>query len=517
MALVIALSISPAAEADQSPAGCAGTPPTVTFGSQTIEQLETPARQGDPIVLSARITNQGDSACNLSGLTVRVRLPGRDGTPSASYRTLTSNTFLAAGYGVEGFTEVNPYVVDLDDGVFEAPLEISWHAQVHNGDQNSTVSGEGVPVKLSLTRPRTSLVVKSSPATGVSPLLATTTYALTNTSPTPTTGAAAPGLVPDGPAGLRDLIADASCGPVVYLSGDGDLGTERGPVLDPGETWRFTCTRTYLLPGTYSSQPTISGNSDVDGRPWPQPAAGTDFAQVKVLGPDLVVDKSHQGDLLAGGTGEYKLKVTNSGNQPTSGKVVVYDLLPGGLTATAISGKGWNCVLGSLSCNRSDPLASGLSFPDVTVAVRVATSPPSSVTNSAKVSGGGEMAGATGNNADDDPTTIRSPGQPQMPTSSRFTVGKPKSRNDGSVAIPVTVPGRGKLKIDDASGPDLVRKATKQTGAYGSYTLVAKVRSRLYRKLKRTGGVRTIKLKVTFKPRGGKSASKRRQARFRVR
>jgi hypothetical protein len=133
------------------------------------------------------------------------------------------------------------------------------------------------------------------------------------------------------------------------------------------------------------------------------------------------------------------------------------------------------------------------------------------------VSGGSEATGATGNNSDDDPTTIRDPRQPQTPTSSRFTVGKPKTRNNGSVAIPVTVPGRGKLKVDDATGPDLVRRATKKTGAYGSYVLVAKVRYRLYQKLKRTGDSRTIKLKITFKPRGAKPSSKRRQAQFRVR
>jgi uncharacterized repeat protein (TIGR01451 family) len=516
-ALVIALTVAPAALADQSPAGCAGSPPTVTFASETLDQLKTPVRQGDPVVLGARITNKGESACDLSELKIRVRLPDPDGTPGDTYRTLTSGAFLAAGHGVEGFTEAEPYVVDLDDGVFEAPLEISWQAQIHDGEQNSSVSGEGAPVKLSLTRPRTNLVIKSSPATGTSPLLATTTYSLTNTSPAPVGDAAAPGLLPDGVNGLRDVITDANCRSIVYLSGDVDLTTEPGPVLDPGETWRFICARTYLRPGTYSSQPTITGVSDADGRPWPQPAAETDLAQVKVLGPDLIVDKNHQGDLLAGGTGEYKLTVTNSGNQATSGQVVVYDLLPVGLTATDISGEGWNCVLSSLSCARSDPLGSGLSYPDVTVSVGVADSPPESVINSARVAGGGEPAGASGNNSDDDPTTVRAPATPDMPTSNRFTVGKPKTRNNGSVAIPVTVPGRGKLKVDDASAPDLVRKATKRTGAYGSYTLVAKLRPRLYRKLKRTGNTRSIKLKITFKPTGAKPSSKRRQAQFRVR
>jgi hypothetical protein len=80
------------------------------------------------------------------------------------------------------------------------------------------------------------------------------------------------------------------------------------------------------------------------------------------------------------------------------------DTLPAGLTATAISGTGWACTLGTLNCTRSDALAAGASYPAITVTVNVASNAPASVTNTAAVSGGGEIN--TSNNTASDLTTI---------------------------------------------------------------------------------------------------------------
>ncbi len=94
--------------------------------------------------------------------------------------------------------------------------------------------------------------------------------------------------------------------------------------------------------------------------------------------------------------------VTNNGPDATSGTVSVTDTLPAGLTATAISGGGWNCLLGTLTCTRSDVLASGSSYPPITLTVNVANNAPASVINSATVCGGGDPTPVT----DNDPTDI---------------------------------------------------------------------------------------------------------------
>src|SRR5207245_1508269 len=108
--------------------------------------------------------------------------------------------------------------------------------------------------------------------------------------------------------------------------------------------------------------------------------------------PDLTITKTHTGNFTQGQTGAtYTITASNSGTGPTSGTVTVTDTLPSGLTATAISGTGWSCTLGTLSCTRSDALAAGSSYPAITLTVNVANNAAASVTNAATVSGGGEV------------------------------------------------------------------------------------------------------------------------------
>src|SRR5437667_1091558 len=128
-------------------------------------------------------------------------------------------------------------------------------------------------------------------------------------------------------------------------------------------------------------------------------------ASVTVPPPDLTIAKSHSGNFTQGQVGAtYSITTTNSGSAPTCGTVTVTDTLPAGLSATAISGTGWTCVLGTLTCTRSDALAAGSSYPAITLTVNVANNAAASVTNSASVSGGGQTN--TANDSPNDATTI---------------------------------------------------------------------------------------------------------------
>ncbi len=121
--------------------------------------------------------------------------------------------------------------------------------------------------------------------------------------------------------------------------------------------------------------------------------------------PDLVVSLSHGGTFTQGDAVDtYTITVTNIGTAATSGTITVADVLPAGLTATAISGPGWTPNLGALTCTRSDALAAGADYPPITVTVSVATNAPASVTNVASVSGGGESN--LQNDTAADPTTV---------------------------------------------------------------------------------------------------------------
>lgn len=80
--------------------------------------------------------------------------------------------------------------------------------------------------------------------------------------------------------------------------------------------------------------------------------------------------------------------------------------------------------------------------------------------------------------------------------------------------ILVSVPGAGRIWIDDAKAPDLVTPASKKTLAIGDYRLVVRAGNRLMKRLRRTARPRSVRLKVTFRPVGGRKSARTRKARF---
>ncbi len=132
---------------------------------------------------------------------------------------------------------------------------------------------------------------------------------------------------------------------------------------------------------------------------------GTATATVTVVVPDLTVAVSHTGSFISPQIGAtYTITVSNVGTGDTSALVTVDDRLPSGLFATSISGTNWNCTLSPLECSRGDVLTAGTSFEPITLTVNVGPNVPSSVTNTATVSGGTESN--TANNSASDPTQV---------------------------------------------------------------------------------------------------------------
>ena len=199
------------------------------------------------------------------------------------------------------------------------------------------------------------------------------------------------------------------------LTATGFSGTGWSCTLDPLE-----CTRTDVLAASGSfSDITLTVDVGVDtaafltneasatGGGDATPDNNVDFDETTIVQvADLTINKSHTGNFTQGEQGKtYTLTVTNNGDGSTDGSTVtVTDTLPAGLTATALSGTGWSCTLGTLTCTRSDALATGLSYSPITLTVNVAYNTSASITNQAAVSGGGEVD--TSNNADSDPTTV---------------------------------------------------------------------------------------------------------------
>lgn len=155
--------------------------------------------------------------------------------------------------------------------------------------------------------------------------------------------------------------------------------------------------------------------------------------------PDLTITKSHNGSFTQGQTGAtYTILATNSGSGPTTASVSLVDALPAGLTATAIGGNGWVCVLGTLTCTTATVEAAGASFPAITLVVDVAANAPSSVTNCVTVSGGGETN--TSNDTACDQTTVIAL-VPPTPAPDVFQIRYAANLNAGDSYVDITNSG----------------------------------------------------------------------------
>ena len=189
--------------------------------------------------------------------------------------------------------------------------------------------------------------------------------------------------------------------------------------------------------------------------------------------PNMTISKTHSGNFTQGQTGAtYSIRASNVGSGPSSGTVTVTDTLPAGLSATQLSGSGWSCSLTSLSCQRSTVLAAGSSYPAITLKVNVASNAPSSVTNSATVSGGGDST--PGNNTATSPTTINPAAAAQInisPSSIPFgtvyldhnVIRNVTIKNTGTTTLKITG-----ISLTPGSGPGA--HDFEQSGSCGTLT-----------------------------------------------
>jgi len=116
--------------------------------------------------------------------------------------------------------------------------------------------------------------------------------------------------------------------------------------------------------------------------------------QVKItwsgtVAPVWTIIETDSGNFAQGLQGaKYTVQVGNigAGNSPSGANVNVTVTLPSNpasLTATSLSGAGWNCS--GLTCTRTDALAAGAAYPPITVTVNVANNAPATVTTTAAV------------------------------------------------------------------------------------------------------------------------------------
>ncbi len=109
--------------------------------------------------------------------------------------------------------------------------------------------------------------------------------------------------------------------------------------------------------------------------------------------PRLSLLKRHTGNFTVGTNGVYTLSLRNNGLVPTSGTITIVDTLPTGLTFVSATGTGWTCgAAGQVVTCTTDTaiLPNAIQPSQITLTVAVGAAAAPSVTNSARVSGGGD-------------------------------------------------------------------------------------------------------------------------------
>jgi uncharacterized repeat protein (TIGR01451 family) len=180
-----------------------------------------------------------------------------------------------------------------------------------------------------------------------------------------------------------------------------------------------TCTRSDSLAAGQSFPPiTVTGNVTasngtpvtipvtLSGGGTSAPVNVTPTPAVTVAAPSLSVTETHSGNFNAGQQGAtYSVTVQNGASAgATNAKVTLTETVPSGETLVSMSGNGWTCpgAGGANTCDRSDALSSGASYPALSVTVNVTTNAASPQVSQVSVSGGGMSASVSAN----DSTTI---------------------------------------------------------------------------------------------------------------
>ncbi|UQN06700.1 DUF11 domain-containing protein [Deinococcus sp. QL22] len=215
-------------------------------------------------------------------------------------------------------------------------------------------------------------------------------------------------------AGDDQAEYDSAGNRVVFRLGTGATASAGGLILPGNEARvRFRVQVNTGTPGgmaidntgNVSYRQQTLGNTITDASDSNSALPGDQPATVIVSGPDLTLTKTHTGNFTAGQPGSFILRVSNAvGWAGSLGTVTVTDTLPAGMIAQSIGGAGWICTLSPLGCTRSDSLAAGAVFPDITLTVMAANA--GNYTNEASISGGGEEPTAEVNNSASDAATV---------------------------------------------------------------------------------------------------------------
>ena len=222
------------------------------------------------------------------------------------------------------------------------------------------------------------------------------------------------------PSGTFNLVFSDAAGSLAPQSALSS-GTFKPSSYNTTDTYTPTVSGFYTLPATYNYAPTSGSSSFASVFQSTNPNGNWDlyFNQTgnnpggglatgwclnfTANPPVLSMVKAHSGNFVQGQQGaQFTLVVTNNGPGSAGGVIAVSvaDTMPTGLTPVSGSGTGWSCPAPSgqtITCTNANVVASGDSYPTLTLNVNVATNAPASVNNTATVNGSGNTVAVNSN------------------------------------------------------------------------------------------------------------------------
>ncbi len=379
----------------------ASAPLTVTVVGVSLGKAIAPATivSGGTAMLTLTLGNATANALTLTSAFIDT-MPAGVTTTSANTGTCTGVTVTPTTVTMASGTSIAPggctIVATITSSTIGTVTNVTGPLQTGGG----TAPAASAPITVTQTTADLA-VTKTNNRTSVTPgSVVTYVVVVTNNGPAAVTGATVADVVPSLLTGVN-WTCSASAGSACPASGTGNVAAAVDLLAGGTVTFILTGTLSTSTTGTLTNTATVTAPPGVTD-PAPGNNSSTDVDPIAGTTIDLAIAKTNNGIFTPGQTGaQYTIVVSNVGTQPTVGTVTVTDILPAGLTATAIGGTGWNCTQSAGPCSRDDVLAPGASYPPLTLTVNIAHDAPSPLTNVATLAGGGD-----GNPADNSATNV---------------------------------------------------------------------------------------------------------------
>ncbi len=201
----------------------------------------------------------------------------------------------------------------------------------------------------------------------------TFTVNVTNLGPNTATGVVVNDAVPNGYTVTSSVPSTGTS----YASPTWTIGS-----LALNATATLTINSRVNSSGSYVNTATVSSSSS-------DPVSDNNSATADATPTYLALTKTTSDTFPAGATNKTFTVTASKTGTASLGTITVQDVVPTGMTLVSMAGTGWSCNSGAGPCTRTDDITatSGfpIAYPAIIVTVNVASTPPSSLTNTSFV------------------------------------------------------------------------------------------------------------------------------------